>query len=78
MLHRTVPPQARNGLIALILVAFNGVIPIAQLVAGLLAERLGVQHSFLVLGCVMLVALALLFGPRWRARGRVELDAERV
>lgn len=78
MLHRTVPPQARNGLIALILVAFNGVIPLAQLAAGLLAERLGVQRSFVVLGGVMLLALALLFGPRWRAQGRVELDAERL
>ena len=78
MLHRTVPPQARNGLIALILVAFNGVIPIAQLVAGLLSEWMGVQRSFLALGGVLLVVLAMLFGRRWRVLGRVELDAERL
>jgi predicted MFS family arabinose efflux permease len=77
-LHRHVPPRSRNGLIALMLVAFNSVIALAQLPVGLLAERLGVQESFQAMGGAMLAALALLFARRWRRLGRIETDADRL
>ncbi len=77
-LHRRVPPEARNGLIALVLVAFNGVLPVAQLLAGLLAQHLGVLRSFQLMGLALLASLLLLFVPRWRACGRLETDAERL
>jgi predicted MFS family arabinose efflux permease len=78
VLHRHVPPAARNGLIALMLVAFNGVVALAQMPAGLLAARVGVQGAFLVMGGAMLAALLLLFAARWRRLGRIEVDAERL
>ena len=78
VLHRHVPAQARNGLIALMLVAFNGMIALAQVPAGLLAGRLGVQPAFRVMGGCMLAALLLLFVRRWRRLGRLEFDAERL
>ena len=78
VLHRHVPHGARNGLIALMLVAFNGVIALAQVPAGLLAGRLGVQPAFRVMGGCMLASLLLLFVRRWRRLGRMELDAERL
>lgn len=78
VLHRRVPPQARNGLIALMLVAFNGMVALSQVMAGLLAERLGVQPSFWVMGGCMLGGLLWLFAPRWRRCGRLELDAGRI
>lgn len=78
MLHRRVPPAARNGLIALLLMAFNGVMPLGQLLAGSLAERLGVQPAFRVLGSLLLLSLVLLFVPRWWRLGRLEWRAERL
>ena len=78
MLHRRVPPEARNGLIALLLMAFNGVMPLGQLLAGALAERLGVQHAFQALGAMLLASLLLLFVPRWWQLGRLEWRAERI
>ncbi|MFT3820859.1 MAG: MFS transporter [Rubrivivax sp.] len=77
-LHRHVPPDARNGLIALMLVAFNGVVALAQMPAGLLAARFGVQGAFRVMGGAMLGAMLLLFAARWRRLGRIETDAERL
>lgn len=73
-LHRRVPQEARNGLIALILMAFNGTIPLSQLLAGALAQRLGASAGFQVLGAALLVACAALFVPRWRRLGRLETD----
>lgn len=78
VLHRLVPAQARNGLIALMLVAFNGVNALAQMPAGLLAGHLGVQPAFRVMGGCMLSALLLLFVRRWLRLGRIEADAERL
>ena len=78
VLHRHVPPAARNGLIALMLVAFNGVVALAQMPAGLLAAHFGVQGAFRAMGGALLAALLLLFGPRWRRLGRIETDAERL
>lgn len=78
VLHRRVPPDARNGLIALLLMAFNGVMPLGQLLAGALAEHLGVQRAFQALGTMLLVSLLLLFVPRWWRLGRLEWRAERI
>ena len=78
VLHRHVPAQARNGLIALMLVAFNGMIALAQVPAGLLAGRLGVQPALRVMGGCMLASMLLLFVRRWRRLGRFEADAERL
>ena len=78
VLHRHVPAQARNGLIALMLVAFNGMIALAQVPAGLLAGRLGVQPALRVMGGCMLASMLLLFVRRWRRLGRFETDAERL
>ncbi len=78
VLHRQVPPDSRNGLIALMLMAFNGVIALTQMPVGWLAERLGVQGAFRVMGGVMLGGLLLLFAARWRRLGRIEINAERL
>ncbi len=78
MLHRRVPPEARNGLIALLLMAFYGVVPLGQLLAGALAQRLGVQPAFQALGAMLLASLLLLFVPRWWQLGRLEWRAERI
>ena len=78
VLHRHVPAQARNGLIALMLVAFNGMIALAQVPAGLLAGRLGVQPALRLMGGCMLASMLLLFVRRWRRLGRFEADAERL
>ncbi|HEY4066164.1 MAG TPA: hypothetical protein VGM74_04650, partial [Burkholderiaceae bacterium] len=78
VLHRRVPPQARNGLIALLLVGFNGMLPLSQLMAGQLAEHWGVARSFQLMGAALAVVLLLLFVPRWVSLRRIEFDAERI
>lgn len=78
VLHRNVPPDSRNGLIALLLLAFNGVVALVQLPAGLLAGRLGVQSTFRVMGGCMFASLLLLFVRRWCRLRRLEIDCERL
>ena len=78
VLHRNVPPDSRNGLIALLLLAFNGVIALVQVPAGLLAGRFGVLSAFRVMGGCMLALLLLLFVRRWCLLKRLEVDCERV
>ncbi|MDO8704401.1 MAG: MFS transporter [Sulfuricaulis sp.] len=77
-MQQRVPSEVRGGLIALFLMSFVGAIPISQLLAGLLAQSLTVQGSFLVLAVVLFVGLLLLFMPRWWALGRLELNAEKI
>ncbi len=78
LMHRVVPPETRAGLISLFLVVFIGVVPMSQILAGLLAQWLSARASFAVLGLTLAAALMLLFVPRWRALGRVEWNAERL
>ena len=73
-LHRRVPPAARGGLIALLLLAFNGVMPLAQLVAGALAQWGSVNAAFGWLAAGLAVVLAVAYGWRWRRLGRVVWD----
>lgn len=79
-LHARLPvqAQARGGLIALFLMAFVGVMPPGQLLAGLLAQWLSVQTTFYLLSAVLFVALLALYGARWHRLGRLELDASRL
>jgi hypothetical protein len=77
-MHQRVPQHARGGLIALFLMSFVGTIPLGQLLAGWLAQWLSVQATFLWLAAGLGAALLLLFVPRWRALGRLELDARRI
>lgn len=77
-LHRRVPPAARGGLIALLLLAFNGVMPLAQLVAGALAQWGSVNAAFGWLAAGLAVVLAAAYGWRWRRLGRVVWDMNRL
>lgn len=77
-LHARLPAHARGGLIALFLMAFVGVMPPSQLLAGLLAQWLSVQTTFYLLSAVLCLALLTLYGARWRRLGRLELDASRI
>ncbi len=77
-LHRRVPPAARGGLIALLLLAFNGVMPLAQLVAGALAQWGSVNAAFGWLAAGLAVVLAVAYGWRWRRLGRVVWDMNRL
>ncbi len=77
-LHARLPIRARSGLIALFLMAFVGVMPPSQLLAGLLAQWLSVQTTFYLLAVVLCLALLALYGARWRRLGRLELDASRL
>jgi MFS family permease len=78
LLHRRIPPQARGGLIGLFLLAFNGAMPVGQLVAGALADRFSAAAALYLLSALLCAALLLLCGRRWRALGRVELDVFKV
>lgn len=77
-LQRRVPPQARGGLIALFLLAFIGPMPLAQLVAGALAQWLSVGSAFALLAGTLLAGLLILFGARWHQLGRIELDITKL
>lgn len=77
-LHRRVPAHARGGLIGLYLLAFNGFIPIGQLVAGTAASLFGVQASLLMLSLLLVAGVLGVCGPRWRKAGRVEWNAFKV
>jgi len=78
VLHQRVPPELRGGLIAIFLMAYVGAIPVAQLMAGALAQWASVQTTFLIMAAGMLVCVATMFVPRWRALGRIELNAEKI
>lgn len=77
-LHRRVPPAARGGLIALLLLAFNGVMPLAQLVAGALAQWGSVNAAFGWLAAGLALVLAAAYGWHWRRLGRVVWDMNRL
>ena len=77
-LQRRVPPEARGGMIALFLLAFTGAMPLSQLAAGLLAQWLSVQVTFVLLAAALGAGLLALCLPRWRRLGRLELDVSRL
>jgi predicted MFS family arabinose efflux permease len=77
VLHQRVPPEARGGLIALFLMSYMGAMPIAQLIGGALAQALSVRTTFGVMAAALAFALLLLFVPRWRMLGRLELDCHK-
>lgn len=77
-LHRRLPPAVRGGLIALLLLAFNEVMPLAQLVAGALAQWGSVQAAFGWLAACLAVVLAVAYGWRWHRLGRVVWDMNRL
>jgi protein-S-isoprenylcysteine O-methyltransferase Ste14 len=68
----------RGGLIALFLLTFNGGLPVAQLVAGALAEWGSVNAAFGWLAAVLAVVLSVAYGWRWRPLGRVVWDMNRL
>lgn len=78
LLHQRVPDEVRGGLIALFLMAFLGTIPLAQLMAGMLAQWLSVRTTFFVIAGALLISVLVVFVPRWWVLGRVELDATRL
>lgn len=78
MLHRRVPPEARGGLIGLFLLAFNGAMPVGQLMAGTVANHLSVASTLYLLAALLAAGLLLLCGRRWRALGRIEWDPFKV
>ena len=78
LLHRRIPPEARGGLIGLFLLAFNGAMPLGQLLAGTVAGRWSAAAALFLLSALLFAALLLLCGCRWRELGRVELDVFKV
>jgi predicted MFS family arabinose efflux permease len=74
-LHRRGPPEARGGLIGLFLMAFTGMGPVAQLLAGGLAQYLPVAQTLYVLASLLAASLLLVYGRRWWQLQRLELDA---
>jgi len=78
LLHRRVPPAARGGLIGLFLLAFNGAMPVGQMLAGTVAGRLSAPGALYLLALLLSAGLLLLCGRRWAALGRVEWDPFKV
>lgn len=78
LLHRRIPPEARGGLIGLFLLAFNGAMPLGQLLAGTVAGRWSAAAALFLLSALLFASLLLLCGCRWRELGRVELDVFKV
>jgi MFS family permease len=78
LLHRRIPPEARGGLIGLFLLAFNGAMPLGQLLAGTVAGRWSAAAALFLLSALLFAALLVLCGCRWRELGRVELDVFKV
>jgi MFS transporter, DHA1 family, staphyloferrin A biosynthesis exporter len=77
-LHRRGPPHARGGLIGLFLMGFTGIGPVAQLLAGALAQHLPIGQALYVLSGTLALCLLVLYGRRWLQLGRVEMDAARL
>src|SRR5690606_33193929 len=53
LLHRRVPPAARGGLIGLFLLAFNGAMPVGQMLAGTVAGRLSASGALYLLALLL-------------------------
>ncbi|MEK9719499.1 MAG: hypothetical protein VW257_00270 [Quisquiliibacterium sp.] len=77
-LHQNAPPQLRGALVGLYALSFTGMIPVGNLLVGLLAQWLPVQATLLVMSGAMAFCLLLLFLPRWVRHGRIVLDGDRI
>jgi len=73
-MQQRIPSHLRPGLVGVFLAVFTGITPVAQALAGAAAQQWGAQASFVIFGCVLLLGLTTLFGPRWWRKGRVTLD----
>jgi MFS family permease len=77
-IQQRAPTHLRGSLIGLYIMCFAGSVPLGYLIAGAFAQALGVQITFAIMGSLLALALGYLFVPRWRAVGRIELDASRL
>lgn len=78
MLQQHAPPPLRGALAGLYLLCQIGLLPVGYLMVGLVAQKLPVQPTFLALAAALAACLLLIFVPRWRAHGRVELNGEKI
>ncbi|NUZ06108.1 MFS transporter [Piscinibacter koreensis] len=77
-LQQRAPAELRGPLIGLYSMCFMGSLPLGHLLAGILAQRLGVRVTLLILGALMAAGAAAVFVPRWVSLRRVELNSERI
>ena len=77
-LQQHAPPHLRGALSGLFTMAFMGTIPFGQLLAGALAESLSVRQTLLAMAGALMVALLLLFVPRWIRQRRPTIGAGRL
>ena len=73
-LQKRMPAPLRPGLVGVMLAVFTGMTPVAQALAGAAAQQWGARVSFVLFGCLLLTAMALLFVPRWWRRRALVLD----
>lgn len=77
-LQQDAPSHLRGGLAGLYIMCHIGLLPIGYLLAGMLADRFGVQLTFRLLGSTLLILLVALFVPRWMAKGRLTFDGDLI
>ena len=53
-------------------------IPVGNLLAGMLAQWLPVQATLLAMSATLAVCLSLLFVPRWIRHRRIVLDGDKI
>ncbi len=78
LLQQHAPVQLRGALAGLYIMCHIGLLPVGYLAAGSIAQALGVQSAFMVLGLLLAALLLVLFVPRWRMHGRVVWDGDRI
>ncbi|MGI4812374.1 MAG: MFS transporter [Janthinobacterium lividum] len=76
VMQRNAPSSLRGGLIGLFLAAYNGLLPLSQLLGGALAEWLNVRMTFVIMGSGLALTILCFFAPRWLSHGRLVLDGE--
>jgi len=77
-LHQNAPAQLRGALVGLYALSFTGMIPVGNLLAGMLAQWLPVQTTLLAMSATLALCLSLLFVPRWIRHRRIVLDGDKI
>ena len=77
-LQQAAPRHLRGALSGLFTMSFMGTIPFGQLLAGALAQHLGVRQALLMMAAALATALVLLFAPRWYRAGHITFDVDRL
>lgn len=65
LIQHLVEDDKRGRIMSLFMMAFMGTAPVGSLCSGAIAHKIGVPHTFLLSGLVMLVA-AIIFSTKWK------------